>query len=142
MSNNQKGHPHAESMLLYAQDAFETDKPWERWEYQNKWEYQNNSTDWEDLSDHPSWHKCCGYRRKPQTILVNGIEVPEPVRKPLKESESYWLAVPTNRNRAVLTTWLGDADDAIFLHNGLVHLTKEAAVLHAEAMLKPSTNNS
>lgn len=136
MSNNQKGHPHAESMLLYAQDAFETDKPWERWEY------QTTHTDWEALSDHPSWHKCCGYRRKPKTILVNGTEVPEPVRKPLNFVESYWIAMPTDRDRAVLTTWLGHTDDEFFLRSGLVHLTKEAAVLHAEAMLKPSTNNS
>ena len=25
-------HPHAASMKLYAEDAAETDKPWERWE--------------------------------------------------------------------------------------------------------------
>lgn len=26
-------HPHAELMKQYAEDAMETDKPWERWEY-------------------------------------------------------------------------------------------------------------
>jgi len=26
-------HKHADLMLQYAQDAMETDKPWERWEY-------------------------------------------------------------------------------------------------------------
>lgn len=124
-------------MLLYAQDAMETDKPWERWECKD-----DDETKWCGLVDHPAWDLSTNYRRKPQTILVNGIEVPEPVRKPLKESESYWIAVPTNPRKALSTVWLDDEDDEYFLHSGLVHLTKEAAVLHAEAMLKPSTNIS
>lgn len=136
MSNNQKSHPHAESMFLYAQDALETDKPWERWECKDAVE------GWYSLTDHPMWGLYLIYRRKPKTILVNGIEVPEPVRKPLKEAETYWLAVPTNPRRALQTVWSDDEDDKLFLSRGLVHLTKEAAVLHAEAMLKPSTNNS
>lgn len=137
MSNNQKGHLHAISMLLYAQDALETDKPWERWEFKHM-----DRGSWLSMSDHPAWNPDYEYRRKPKTILVNGIEVPEPVRKPLKYSETYWLAVPTNRNRAVSATWFGDDDDELFLRKGLVHLTKETAILHAEAMLKPSENNS
>lgn len=137
MSNNQKGHPHAESMLLYAQDALETDKPWERWEVKRA-----DRENWLNMSNHPAWISDYNYRRKPQTILVNGIEVPEPVRKPLKESETYWLAVPTNRNRAVSIVWIDDKDDEYALQCGLIHLTKEAAVLHAEAMLKPSKNIS
>lgn len=136
MSNNQKSHPHAESMLLYAQDALEIDKPWERWEC------NHDGAEWYGLTNNPVWSPSMAYRRKPKTILVNGIEVPEPVRKPLKESEPYWLAVPTNRNRAVSIVWLDDKDDEYVLQCGLIHLTKEAAVLHAEAMLKPSTNNS
>lgn len=137
MSNNQKSHPHAESMLLYAQDAFETDKPWEKWEVKRV-----DRENWLNMSDHPAWIAGYEYRRKPKTILVNGIEVPEPVRKPLKESETYWLAVPTNPRRAFSTVWINNEDDEYFLRSGLVHLTKEAAVLHVEAMLKPSTNNS
>lgn len=135
MSTNQKGHPHAESMLLYAQDAMETNKPWERWEY------NADGTGWYSLTICPVWEPPVSYRRKPKTILVNGIEVPEPVSKPLKESETYWLAVPTNRNRAVSIVWMDDKDDEYVLQCGLIHLTKEAAVLHAEAMLKPSKNN-
>lgn len=138
MSTNQKGHPHAESMLLYAQDAAETNKPWERWEYS----VSGTDTDWYGLTVNPLWEPSVSYRRKLQTISVNGIEVPEPVRKPLKESETYWLAVPTNRNRAVSIVWIDDKDDEYVLQCGLIHLTKEAAVLHAEAMLKPSKNNS
>ena len=29
-------HKHAELMMQYAQDAMETDKPWERWQYQTE----------------------------------------------------------------------------------------------------------
>lgn len=137
MSNNQKGHPHAKSMLLYAQDALEIDKPWEMWEVKRV-----DRDNWLNMSGHPAWIPDYKYRRKSQTILVNGIEVPEPVRKPLKEAETYWLAVPTSPHRAISAVWLNDNNDKYFLRSGLMHLTKESAVLHAEAMLKPSTNNS
>lgn len=135
MSTNQKGHPHAESMLLYAQDAMETNKPWERWECKDSVE------GWSSLTDHPMWGLYLIYRRKPQTILVNGIEVPEPVRTSLEKYEQYWVAAPSAESFALQVRWLGDNADFRLLHSGLIHMTKEAAVLHSKAMLKPSRNN-
>jgi hypothetical protein len=34
--SNNMPHKHAKLMALYAEDAAETDKPWERWEYNNQ----------------------------------------------------------------------------------------------------------
>lgn len=58
-------HKHAELMLQYAQDAMETDEPWERWEYR---ECENNV--WSDLDSHPCWlpHREC--RRKDGTTTT------------------------------------------------------------------------
>lgn len=53
-------HVHAEAMALYAQDAAETDKPWERWERNLK-----DLDIWYGLSTHPTWLRTCTYRRKP-----------------------------------------------------------------------------
>ena len=57
-------HKHAELMMQYAQDAMETDKPWERWEYQF-----DGSTLWHPFDEHsPAWANSMRYRRKPRTI--------------------------------------------------------------------------
>ena len=54
-------HPHAELMALYAKDATETDKPWERWEwfdpFLDKWTVCINFLSWSDRVK---------YRRKPE----------------------------------------------------------------------------
>lgn len=52
-------HKHAKLMALYAQDAAETDKPWERWEYFSE------VYGWEQLKAMPSFHVNRKYRRKP-----------------------------------------------------------------------------
>ena len=52
-------HPHAELMALYAKDATETDKPWERWEW-----LHSHSNKWLQCSKHPSWQFGNKYRRK------------------------------------------------------------------------------
>jgi len=71
-------HKHSSLMLLYAQDAMETDKPWERWEFKD--EDNNWSCFSDDLFEHrPGWYEDVEYRRKPQTININGFNVPEPV---------------------------------------------------------------
>jgi len=62
-------------MMQYAQDAMETDKPWERWEYRGKWEI------WKPLNDgfFPTWHTGYEYRRKPKpyepTLLDQALEL-------------------------------------------------------------------
>ena len=58
-------HPHAELMAQYAEDAKETDKPWERWEM---WSEVNQK--WQSICCHPPWHPKREFRRKPQTVKV------------------------------------------------------------------------
>lgn len=54
-------HPHAELMALYAKDAAETDKPWERWEWFNV-----PANSWVLCKRNPAWMKGQKYRRKPE----------------------------------------------------------------------------
>lgn len=54
-------HVHAALMLLYAQDATTTDKPWELWEWKTSYK-----TTWDSCTGHPSWHSLINYRRKPE----------------------------------------------------------------------------
>lgn len=67
MSNTR--HTHAELMLLYAQDAMETDKPWERWEITEA------GFPWIAMTHHPRWETTVSYRRKPKTLRIGNKEV-------------------------------------------------------------------
>ena len=120
------GHIHAAAMAEYAKDAAETDKPWERWEFSH-WGQEYTS-----LHRHPNWHKDNKYRRKPKVILINGHEVPEPHRTPLKNGEVYWA--PSLFSGAASLHWQDDDIDNSYLENGFIHLTKEAAEKHFNAL--------
>ncbi len=132
MTTKNIGHPHAASMLLYAQDAAETDKPWERWEL--RW-LESRRPEWYTLNSSPGWALTHEYRRKPKTIRIGNVDVPEPYKGPLKPGQRYWI---TN-------ILLSGIYPVIYSNNfpqvvemqrrGIVHLTEEAAVLHAKALI-------
>ena len=121
------GHIHAAAMAEYAKDAAETDKPWERWEFS----YQDQ--EYTSLHGHPEWVVENEYRRKPKTILINGHEVPEPHRKPLEIDNPYWTFTFFFDGVSEYC-WANDLDDNNALKNGFIHLTKEAAEKHFNAL--------
>lgn len=123
-------HPHAENMALYAQDAMETDRPWERWEVKTR------MGGWHLFDCHPEWIADREYRRKPRTININGFEVPEPMREAPRIGSIYYAPTITYFNIATgSTTWDGGTVDCCWLARGLCHTTREAAELHARALL-------
>ena len=128
-------HPHAASMLLYAQDAAETDKPWERWEF------KGSDAGFNGCLKHPEWHEDFEYRRKPKTITVNGIEVPEPAREAPKIGETFFLVELASPALFNDYSWANHIYDNEWLNKGLLHLTEEAAIAHAKALLAPSQRN-
>lgn len=54
-----KSHPHAELMALYAEDAGETERPWERWELRLV-----GTRSWVSMALSPQWLPENEYRRK------------------------------------------------------------------------------
>ena len=70
------GHIHAAAMAEYAKDAVETDLPWKQWEVS----LTESGDEYQNLLGHPVWAVTRKYRRKPETILINGHEVGCPVR--------------------------------------------------------------
>jgi hypothetical protein len=119
-------------MRLYSEDAKETDKPWERWEWKKK-----SDNHWKCFEGDagPGWVNSCEYRRKPKTIKINGIEVPEPVREKLDRSVEFYMPELNVENLFVRSFWTEDIKDYLWLQRGIIHLTKEAAILHAKALL-------
>jgi hypothetical protein len=119
-------------MKLYALDAIETDKPWERWE-QSSGTYRDST--WLPCSGHPTWHKKFIFKRKPKTININGFEVPEPVREPLEYPQEFYLVSTTTENLGSMRWGNHNEQQYRWLKQGLIHLTKENAELHAKALL-------
>lgn len=120
---------HADNCALYAEDAQETDEPWLRWQYWNECANQ-----WIDAIDPISFDPKVKYRRKPKTIRIGEFDVPEPVREPLEYNQEYWIADVAygkpHRN------WWGGGEYALCcLVAGLIHLTKDAAQIHIDALL-------
>ena len=73
-------------------------------------------------------------RRKPRTININGFLVPEPLRDGLEIGGVYFLA-DCICNEIEEYRWSGSDIALLWLPSGLLHSTKEAAELHAKALL-------
>ena len=125
-------HPHAELMMEYAKIARTTDKPWTHFEV-----WQNDSCAWKAIHLPVRFYSHMEYRLKPEskTIRIGEYDVPEPVREPLENGATCWCVDPM----AGELVWNYKWNNAVFCHlmlrRGLIHLTKEAAVIHAEALL-------
>ena len=125
-------HIHAESMRLYAEDAMETCEPGYRWQFRRP-----NDDEWLSCNpDSPEWIPEYEYRRKPQTIRVNGVEVP----KPLTElPESGIIFVPDFYCGLIaykpIRIPYHNMTPELAIKRGIAHSSEEAAIAHAEAML-------
>lgn len=129
MSAETKGHPHAALMAEFAKDAAAMERPWKAWEFFDP------GYGWAECQRIPSWNAASRFRRKPRTIRIGDIDVPEPVREALEAGTAFHIADPT-----VEMFYLGDykwsaqRQYSIWLARGLVHLTAEAAAAHGRAL--------
>ena len=73
---------------------------------------------------------------------MNGIQVPEPVRGESEDRhlQVYWLADPT-QHCTYSGLWAATTTELYWLSLGLIHLTREAAQAHIDAMLLPSRSD-
>lgn len=120
-------HKHHKEMRQYAEDATILDEPWEIWEYKDH--------TWHNCKDHPHWHDSLEYRRKQKFININGYEVPEPVRTPLKNNEKYYHVNLYYEHGFLSETWTGNDFDMWLLKRGVIHLTEENAKIHSDALI-------
>lgn len=75
-----------------------------------------------------------GWYIVPTTININGYEVPEPLRTAPRLGNQYYIA-STGVDTPSRYEWLDDDVDYLYLAKGILHLTKEAAILHAKALI-------
>ena len=69
------------------------------------------------------------------TIKINGHDVPAPERVAPPSDTRYWVPQMTAQKPCDIFRWDGGVMDMRHLTRGLVHLTEEAAVAHAKALL-------
>lgn len=119
------GHPHAELIMKYAEIAQYDAEPWKHFEYYA-------AVGWVECSPLMSFNETVEYRLKPQTININGFEVPEPLRSVPAYGTSYFIIdLPDVEGM----TWTNVPDEYAWLKAGIIHLTREAAEKHLEALL-------
>jgi hypothetical protein len=128
-------HQHADQMLAYAQDAQTNEEPWALWEF--RWN-DDPKDQWMNVLQHPGWRLDAEYRRKVKTIRIGNFDVPEPLRVAPGKKTVYFYPDVISSNLVASYSWLNDEIDNTLLERRVVHLTKEAAKLHAEALLSLS----
>jgi hypothetical protein len=121
----------AEELKAMDADAKETDRPWARWQFCRPPEGV-----WRDCSVVPEWAPELYYRRKPRTIKIGDIEVPEPLREAPATGTEVWVIFSTGLSSPVdWFRWANREDNRDWLQRGFCHLTEAAALKHAEALI-------
>lgn len=125
-------HKHFELMALFLDDARVSETPWVFWQKR----YIGTQVGvWSDCNEQPGWANDFEYRRKPRTIRIGEFDVPEPMHNKPKKGEMYFSFDQYNYDNIFDFTWLDDSADNKALALGMCHATKEAAILHAIALI-------
>ena len=132
-------HKHAALMLQYAQDAAETDTPWERWECKR----EGGNGEWLPLlKTHPYWDVNFEYRRRPQVtkVTVNGkrMEFPRPLQTAPSVGTKFYYPDTLGGRYALFEPVgpirVGEDFGVEWVEQGIYHLTREAAQAHADVL--------
>lgn len=75
------------------------------------------------------------YRVKPKTIRIGEYDVPEPMREMPALGTTYYVVHVVTPNSPKEYAWVGDIADIGWFNHGILHSTRDAAVLHAKALL-------
>lgn len=98
-------------------------------------EYWDGSKWWQHHCDDPDWTQADDWRIRPRTIRIGEINVQEPVREALNYGQNYFTVATTDLNLFCVCAWGHHRVDVSRLSRGLIHLTKEAAIEHAKALI-------
>ena len=75
------------------------------------------------------------YRIRPNTIRIGEYDVLEPMREMPALGTTYYVVDTITPKSPRKYTWVGDTSDIGWLNRGILHSTRDAAVLHAQALL-------
>lgn len=119
-------HVHTDLIMKYAEIAQCDSQPW------THFQVSYDSVEWFDCLQELRFLPKHNYRLKPRTININGFEVPEPLMlAPVRGTECYFIRTPYIERES----YIGGDTDTKLLKAGLIHLTRENAEKHLEALL-------
>lgn len=75
------------------------------------------------------------YRVKPKTIRIGEYDVPEPMQEIPARGTTYYVVDTVAPGSPREYTWVDDPADIGWFNLGILHSTRDAAVLHAKALL-------
>ena len=75
------------------------------------------------------------YRVKLKTIRIGEYDVPEPMREIPARGTTYYVVDTVAPRSPRAYTWVGDTADIGWFNLGILHSTRDAAVLHVKALL-------
>lgn len=75
------------------------------------------------------------YRVKPKTIRIGEYDVPAPMTVAPAIGAPYYAAVNISKILYSASLWGGTPMEMLWLQYGILHSTKEAAILHTTALL-------
>jgi hypothetical protein len=133
-------HIHADLMATYAQIAQTNNEPWRYFQYR-----LNSNSEWFNCFKPIGFFFERDYRLKPKTIRIGEYDVPEPVREPLKQGAHYYMPQLIDHYEAEIYLYEEDKWDNVGidyrrLNKGLIHLDRESAELHAQALISLTEN--
>jgi hypothetical protein len=126
------GNKHSALMAKYAAEAVDCENPFENWEFRGL------SEQWQPLADHPAWSSAHEYRRRPQVVVVDGVNVPAPYKGKMKEGDIYYTPNPFEPEGFSDLSWYGNERELHAKCRGMVHLNKASAILHCRALVAAS----
>ena len=98
--------------------------------------FMGDCSGWEDSQhDWEVFRMSCEYRIKPKTIRIGEYDVPEPMREIPARGTTYYVVDTVTPNSPRKYAWAGDTADIGWFNLGILHSTRDAAVLHAKALL-------
>ena len=124
-------HKHAELIAKFAEVAKTTDQPHKQFQYLSR-----KHGGWRTFKkDNPKWNPDVAYRFKQETVVVNGVEVPRPLRyEELAQGLTYYVVVSTGQQGFCSFTAEGGGITKMWADRGLVHRTREEAKEHTAAL--------
>lgn len=83
-----------------------------------------------------TWSTGYVFELEPETMTINGHEVPEPIRQAPADKTEIFLPSLLSPENYTPFVWISDSSTCrMFLKRGLVHLNEEAAIAHTKALL-------
>jgi hypothetical protein len=126
-------HVHAALIQQFAKDALEHDEPKELWEFS-----VDDGETWNNFDDdnNPAFRASCLYRRKQETIDINGHKVPKPLRiDEMEDNVYYYMPYLVDDINCSIRFNSSYHNLIYYAKKGLLHKTEEAAIAHAEALM-------